>query len=67
MEKKELIPFLDCFTADLTNDIIALHETGHVITMYALGMMDHFKYVTIKALRHLSICTLERISLIRCN
>ena len=49
MEKKELIPFLDCFTADLTNDIIALHETGHVITMYALGMMDHFKYVTIKA------------------
>lgn len=49
MEKKELIPFLDCFTADLTNDIIALHETGHVITMYALDMMDHFKYVTIKA------------------
>ena len=48
MEKKELITFMDCFTADPTNNIIALHETGHVITMYALGMMDHFKYVTIK-------------------
>ena len=49
MEKKELIPFLGCFTANLTNNIIALHETGHVITMYALGMMDRFEYVTIKA------------------
>ena len=49
MEKKELIPFLGCFTANLTNNIIALHETGHVITMYALGMMNRFEYVTIKA------------------
>ena len=49
MEKKELIPFMGCFTANLTNNIIALHETGHVITMYALGMMDCFEYVTIKA------------------
>ena len=49
MEKKQLIPFGGCFTADLTNNIIALHETGHVITMYALGMMDCFEYVTIKA------------------
>ena len=49
MEEKELIPFVECFTADLTNNITALHETGHVITMYALGMMDYFKYVTIKA------------------
>ena len=49
MEKKQLIPFMDCFTVDLTNNIIALHETGHVITMYALGMMDRFEYVTIKA------------------
>ncbi len=49
MEQKQLIPFMDCFTVDLTNNIIALHETGHVITMYALGMMDRFEYVTIKA------------------
>lgn len=49
MEKKQLIPFGGCFTADLTNNIIALHETGHVITMYALGMMDRFENVTIKA------------------
>ena len=49
MEKKVLIPFGGCFTADLTNNIIALHETGHVITMYALGMMEYFEYVTIKA------------------
>ena len=38
-----------CLTADLTQDRVALHETGHVITMYALGMMDHFAYVTKKA------------------
>ena len=49
MEKKELTPFMGCFTAELTNNIVALHETGHVITMYALGMMDYFEYVTIKA------------------
>ena len=49
MEEKVLIPFKDCFTANLTDHIIALHETGHVITMYALGMMDRFEYVTIKA------------------
>ena len=47
MEKKNLIPFLDCFTASLSDNIVALHETGHVITMYALGMMDYFEYVTI--------------------
>ena len=49
MEKKNLIPFSDCFTVNLSDNIVALHETGHVITMYALGMMDHFEYVTIKA------------------
>jgi hypothetical protein len=49
MEEKVLIPFWGCFTANLTDNIIALHETGHVITMYALGMMDYFEYVTIKA------------------
>ena len=38
-----------CLTADITKDRVALHETGHVITMYALGMMDHFAYVTRKA------------------
>ena len=44
-----MIPFKDCFTADVTKDIVALHETGHVIAMYALGMMDHFSYVTKQA------------------
>ena len=49
MEKNRLIPFTDCFTVDLTEDIVALHETGHVVTMYALGMMDYFSYVTKRA------------------
>lgn len=49
MNQKQLIPFKDCFTVDVTNDIIALHETGHVIVMYALGMIDRLTYVTKKA------------------
>ena len=49
MNQKQLIPFKDCFTVDVTNDIIALHETGHVIVMYALGMIDYLAYVTKKA------------------
>lgn len=40
MNQIQLIPFKDCFTVDVTSNITALHETGHVITMYALGMMD---------------------------
>ena len=61
MEQKQLIPFMDCFTVDLTNNIIALHETGHVITMYALGMMDRFEYVTIKAGNGTAICRFYHI------
>ena len=49
MNQIQLIPFKDCFTVDVTSNITALHETGHVITMYALGMMDHLAYVTTKA------------------
>ena len=48
MNQIQLIPFKDCFTVDVTSNITALHETGHVITMYALGMMDHLAYVTTK-------------------
>lgn len=44
-----IIPFKNCFTVDVTKDIVALHETGHVITMYVLGMMDQFSHVTKKA------------------
>ena len=49
MEKNQLIPLKECGNVDIKKDITALHETGHVITMYALGMMDRFEYVTIKA------------------
>ena len=49
MEKDQLISLKECRDVDIKKDIVALHETGHVITMYALGMMDHFEYVTKKA------------------
>lgn len=52
IKKDSLIPFSGCLTINLFDqkhiDIVALHETGHVITMYALDMMDHFSYVTKK-------------------
>ena len=53
MNNKKLIPLSECLTVNLFDknsvDLVALHETGHVITMYALGMMDKFSYVTRKA------------------
>ena len=53
MNNKKKIPLSECLTVNLFDknsvDIVALHETGHVITMYALGMMDKFSYVTKKA------------------
>lgn len=53
MKNKKLIPLRECLTINLFDknavDLVALHETGHVITMYALGMMDKFSYVTKKA------------------
>lgn len=53
MNNNKLIPLRECLTVNLFDknsvDLVALHETGHVITMYALGMMDKFSYVTKKA------------------
>ena len=53
MKKINLIPLSECLTVNFFDknsvDLVALHETGHVITMYALDMMDHFSYVTKKA------------------
>ena len=53
MEKKNLFSIGECLTVNLTDknsvDMVALHETGHVITMYALGMMNYLAYVTKKA------------------
>jgi hypothetical protein len=49
MNEKQLIPVKDCLLANVSEDIVALHETGHVMVMYALNMMDHFLYVTKKA------------------
>ena len=53
MNNKKLIPLSECLTVNLFDknsvDLVALHETGHVITMYALGMMDKLSYVTKKA------------------
>ena len=53
MNNKNLIPLSECLTVNHFDknsvDLVALHETGHVITMYALGMMDKLSYVTKKA------------------
>ena len=46
------IPITDCLTIDLRNitdekSIVALHETGHLIVMYALGLMKYFNGIDI--------------------
>lgn len=61
MEKKNLFSIGECLTVNLTDkntvDMVALHETGHVITMYALGMMNYLAYVTKKAGAGMLGCT----------
>ena len=51
MKDETLIPLLQCNDVDLKDqssvDITTLHETGHLIVMYALDMMDYFSYITI--------------------
>ena len=55
MEEK-LIPLVQCQLVNLrdrnTVDITALHETGHLIVMYALNMMDSFLSITIESGNH---------------
>ena len=51
MKDETLIPLAECLDElrDKSSiNITALHETGHVIVMYAMDMMDFFSYVTIK-------------------
>ena len=47
------IKLQDCLLVDFKNlkdekCVVALHETGHFIVMYALGLMDLFKSIDIK-------------------
>ena len=49
MNMENLKTIAQCLTADITKDRVALHETGHVIAMYAVGMIDHLAFVTKKA------------------
>lgn len=48
MNMENLKTIAQCLTADITKDRVALHETGHVIAMYAVGMIEHLAYVTKK-------------------
>ena len=52
----KLIPFTQCLDVNLYDksnvNIIALHETGHLITMYAMDMMNYFLSITIQAGDH---------------
>lgn len=52
----KLIPLLQCLDVNLMDkskvNIIALHETGHLIAMYAMDMMNYFSSITIKAGAH---------------
>ena len=48
MNMDNLKTIAQCLTADITKDRVALHETGHVIAMYAVGMIEHLAYVTKK-------------------
>ena len=52
----KLIPLLQCLDVNLFDkskvNILALHETGHVIVMYAMDMMNYFSSVSIKAGAH---------------
>lgn len=52
----KLIPLLHCLDVNLMDkskvNIIALHETGHLIAMYAMDMMNYFSSITIKAGAH---------------
>lgn len=52
MEQNQLIPLVQCLMVDLKdhNNVnkVALHETGHVIVMYAFNMIRFLKSVSIK-------------------
>ena len=52
MKDETLIPLSKCLDVNLRDkesvDITALHETGHLIVMYALDMMESFLSISIK-------------------
>ena len=56
MKDETLIPLFQCLDVNLKDknsvDVTALHETGHLLVMYALGMMDYFEYITVNAGEH---------------
>ena len=48
-----MIPLSKCQNVNLSDkatvNITALHETGHLIVMYAMDMLEYFDYITIQA------------------
>lgn len=58
MKNEYLIPFGQCQDIDFSKcnsiDVTVLHETGHLIVMYALDMMDYFESITSNAGSHIN-------------
>ena len=56
MKDETLIPLVQCLDVDLKDkssiDVTVLHETGHLIVMYALGLMDNFSSISVKSSEH---------------
>lgn len=56
MKDETLIPLAQCHDVNLNDkssvDVTVLHETGHLIVMYALGLMDYFSSISVKAGEH---------------
>lgn len=56
MKDETLIPLVQCLDVDLKDkssiDVTVLHETGHLIVMYALGLMDYFSSISVKSSEH---------------
>lgn len=61
MKDETLIPLAQCLDVNLKDkssvDVTVLHETGHLIVMYALDMMDFFSSITAKASEHINEVT----------
>ena len=61
LKDETLIPLIQCLDVNLKDkdsvDVTILHETGHLIVMYALDMMDYFSSITAKADEHINEVT----------
>lgn len=56
MKDDTIIPLVECSDVNLKDrssvDVTALHETGHLMVMYALDLMDYFSSISVKANEH---------------